>query len=146
MNLQQRTRHLYELSQIFSLGMHHYINVAHWSTKPVLIHFFEQRAHERMAFVDELQQRLRAMEAAPAQEGIGEMLRNWQEYCGFHSLEQTFFITNDVGFLDNKALEYMHILLKRDLSEDTHSLLMSQLMRMETGILAFEQIRHHLRD
>ncbi len=144
MNFKERTEKLDELSQIYSLGIHHYINAAIYTENSLLVRFFEQCAYDRMLFVDDLQYRIDDLEGNRRELSIEETIDNWQYYCSFQKLEETFFITNNIGWIDKKAILLVHELLHHDLSEESASLIMNQLLTIESDFIALKELLDYL--
>ena len=140
MNTKERTERLDELSQIYSLGMHHYINAAICSENELLIRFFEQRAYERMMFVQQLQSQIKNINGNHLQLSLEETIAEWQNDCAFQKLEETLFITNDLVWFDKKAIYRVYTLLKDELPEEIASLITKQIMKIESGFVALEHL------
>lgn len=129
-----------ELSQIYSMGMHHYINAAICSENEMLVRFFEQLAIERMLFVEDLQGEIRKTNGTECALSIEDTINNWQNACSFQRLEETFFITNDFGWIDQKAICFSHQLLKAELSEAASTLIENQLLKIKSGFIALDYL------
>jgi len=140
MNTQERSLGLHELSQIYSLGMHQYINAAIYSENDVFVQFFEKSAYERMIFVHDIQYRIGVLEGSNLKMTLEEMLDAWQNACAFHKLEETFFITNDIGYIDKKAIYHIGRLLTEELSEESTSLIMGHILKIESGLKTLDYL------
>jgi|GEM_PF-3191618 len=138
MNIRQRTENLNELSRIYSLGMHQYINAAICSENKLFTEFFERRAYERMHFVHEVQFAIYKNEGKRTKDNLDEMLVAWQDMCAFHNLKETFFVTNDMNWIDKKAVYKVRELLTGNLSEVTTSLIMGHMFIIEAGFIALD--------
>ncbi len=129
-----------ELSQIYSMGMHHYINAAICLENEMLVKFFEQLAFERMHFVEDLQREIRTIKGPVVKLEIDDNITDWQNACSFQRLEDTFFITNNFGWIDQKAICFSHQLLKGELSIGVSDIIEDQLLKMKSGCIALDYL------
>ncbi len=124
--------------------MHHYINAAIYTENQLLVRFFEQRAYDRMLFVDDLQYRINCLEENHRKLSIKETIQSWQINCAFQKLEETFFIMNNIGWIDKNAILLVHELLHNELSEESASLIMNQILKIESDFIALNDLLGYL--
>ncbi len=129
---------LQQLIKVYAYAEHQYINASSEAHSPILRVFFEQRALERMNFIEEVEIELAGNYAPKTIEGL--MAWHNQIY-GSALLDNT--LVADVGLFvaDEKALEICSYLTELALPDTLYELIRRHTIKMESGILSMTCLR-----
>ncbi len=143
---------LLRLINLYLLLEQQYIHASVNSTSSILKKFFEQRAFERMEFVEELEFILQTHENSDYPfKKLDELYRWHKNHYGKNAL-RTALISNlyslmiddkemDLIAIEKQALEICDYLSEINLSCKMRSVLQEQVLRMESGIVSMSYLK-----
>ncbi len=133
---------LHQLIKVYAFSVQRYICASVNFKAPILKVFSEQRALERMTFIDNLQTAIDSLENAhPKKKSLEELYREHTEIYGRNVLKITLITEIDCMVIDKKALEICDCLLTDRLPENIISLLTFQATKIESGVLSMMYLK-----
>ena len=128
---------LEQLSKVYACAEQLYADSASCASSPVLTQFYIERAIERMDFIDEISCKIENDNSYNGR--TYEELFDWHKMLyGPGLLGQPSFVGIDALTVDEKALEICGYITPIKLREDIVNLLENQVLRIKSGILAWQ--------
>jgi hypothetical protein len=136
------TECLRQLIKVYSLAEQQYIHSAVISQAALLKVFFEQRAFERILFMEEIEMAMDFNENSLATPKKLEELYQWHgELYGYNSLGNILITDLDSMIMDEKALEICHFLMRDRPPINVMTVLEEQTAKIESGILSMVYLK-----
>ena len=128
---------LRQLVKVYIYAEEQYVTAASESTEPILRKFFEQRALERMDFVEEIYAIINTKRhPTNSRKTVDELYRWHRQLYGNNVLNRLAVTDIESLIIDEKAEEICKCLLKEKLPQKLEELLCKQFIRLEASILS----------
>lgn len=136
------TECLRQLIKVYSFAEQQYIHSAVNSQAALLKVFFEQRAFERILFIEEIEMAMDFNGNSVTTPKKLEQLYQWHtEIYGRNALKNVLITDIDSMIIDEKALEICHFLVRDQPPLNVLSILKEQIAKIESGILSMVYLK-----
>lgn len=130
---------IYKYTEIF------YIDAAVSTKHSVISVFYEQRAFERMDFLEKLDIERNGLLIADKNDlTIEETITSWKQVYGFEHLNVYVFAEDEVYDLEKHLIYYLETFIKEEIPQTLYETLNHQLNSIQAGLLSLEFLRKYV--
>lgn len=136
---------LSKLSDIYRYTEIFYIDAAVAVKSSVISVFYEERAFERMDFLEQLHLEREQLLLEPrTNHTIDETIASWKYLYGFQYLNTYIFAENEVYDLEKYIIYFLEAFLKEKIPESLYETLSHQLKSVQAGLVSLEFLRKYV--